>query len=93
MPESQRITVTLAELATNIRIWLVVFGQRRPAVLRDLWTRRGEEYDRAKIEHARTELANHLAGRILYGSHELTREAMGNEGRGEEYHPGGKAGQ
>jgi len=73
MTESRHI-VDLPELETNLRIWLSVLSQRRASVLRDLWTRRGEDYDATRIEHARHELARYLAGKILY-SHELTRAA------------------
>lgn len=75
MPDSPRVTVSIAELATNLRIWLVVLGQRRPDVLRNLWTRRGEDHDREKIERARYDLSSHLAEKILY-SQELTRPAL-----------------
>ena len=71
MAESRHI-VDVPELETNLRIWLSVLSQRRASVLRDLWTRRGEEYDAHKIEHARHELARYMAEKILY-SHELTR--------------------
>ena len=71
MVESRHL-VDVPELEMNLRIWLSVLSQRRAAVLRDLWTRRGEEYDAHKIEHARHELARYLADKILY-SHELTR--------------------
>jgi hypothetical protein len=74
MSESRHI-VDVPELATNLRIWLSVLSQRRASLLRDLWTRRGEDYDATKIEHARHELARYLAEKILYGSHELTRTA------------------
>ena len=73
MPESRHI-VEVPELAQNLRIWLSVLSQRRASLLRDLWTRRGEDYDATKIEHARHELARYLAEKILY-SHELTRAA------------------
>lgn len=89
MPDSPRVAVTVDELARNIRIWLAVLGQRRPSLLRDLWTRRGEDHDGPKIEHARHEFARHLADRILNGSHELTRDAVAHEARGDEYAPGG----
>jgi hypothetical protein len=74
MPES-RITVEVPELEKNLLIWFSVLAQRRPSLLRDLWTRRGEEYDATKIEHARHELASYLAAKILY-AHELTRAAV-----------------
>jgi 6-phosphogluconolactonase/glucosamine-6-phosphate isomerase/deaminase len=90
MPES-RISIGVAELAQNIAIWLKVLGQRRAAVVRDIWTRRGEEYDAARIEHARHALARYLAEKILY-AHELTRSARGQELDPEEYRPNGRAG-
>lgn len=86
MPESPRIPVSRAELATNIRIWLAVLGQRRPSILRDLWTRRGEDYDGPKIERARRDLADHLAGKILYAA-ELTRAAQSQDAFGAEIIP------
>lgn len=86
MPESPRVTVSIAELATNLRIWLVVLGQRRPDMLRNLWTRRGEDYDREKIERARHDLSTHLAEKILY-SHELTRPALSEDDPGLEIIP------
>ena len=75
MPES-RVTVEIPELERNLLIWLSVLSQRRASVLRDLWTRRGEDYDKARIEHARHELARFLAEKILYGGHRLTRNAV-----------------
>jgi hypothetical protein len=38
------------------------FRSGKPSLLRDLWTRRGEEHDAARIGHARRELAR----KILY---------------------------
>lgn len=75
MPES-RVIVEVPELEKNLRIWFSVLAQRQPSLLRDLWTRRGEDLDREKIEHARQELARFLAEKILYGSHQLTRAAV-----------------
>ena len=68
-----RHTVDVSELETNLRIWFAVLSQRRASLLRDLWTRRGEEYDATRIDHARHELARYLAEKILHGGHELTR--------------------
>lgn len=68
------IVIDQAELETNLRIYLALLNQRRPAVLRDLWTRRGEEYDRARIEHARSEFASFVAERICR-SYQLSRPA------------------
>lgn len=73
MPDSLHI-VDVPELEKMLRIWFSVLSQRRASLLRDLWTRRGEEYDATRIEHARHELARYLAEKILY-SHELTRAA------------------
>lgn len=66
--------VELPELERAIRIWLTLLYQRRPAVIRDLWTRRGEEHDGQKIEHARREFARFIAEKMLY-SHHVTRAA------------------
>jgi hypothetical protein len=71
MPESRHI-VDLAEIEKNIVIWLAVPSQRRPSLVRDLWTRRGEDHDATRIGHARHELARYLAGKIDY-VYELTR--------------------
>ena len=73
MTDSRHI-IDIPELERNLRIWLSVISQRRASVLRDLWTRRGEDYDATRIEHARHELARYLAEKLLY-SHELTRPA------------------
>jgi hypothetical protein len=86
MPESPRVLVTAAELASNIRFWIAVLGQRRPSILRDLWTRRGEEYDGPRIERARRDLAEHLAEKILYAA-ELTRAAQCQDAFGAEIIP------
>ena len=74
MPESH-IEVEIAELEKNIAIWLAVLSQRRPSLVRDLWTRRGEDHDATRIGHARHELACHLAEKILY-VYALTRPAV-----------------
>ena len=79
MPES-RVTVEMPELEKNLLIWFTLLAQRRPSLLRDLWTRRGEDFDPAKIEHARHELARFLAEKILNGGHRLTRDAVALDG-------------
>jgi hypothetical protein len=71
MSDSRHV-VDVPELEKLLRIWFSVLTQRRASLLRDLWTRRGEEYDARKIDHARHELARYLAEKILC-SHELTR--------------------
>jgi hypothetical protein len=75
MPES-RIIIDREELEKNLRIYLNVLGQKHPHVVRDLWTRRGEEYDRNKIERAREQFAA-FVGERLYRAYEMTRP-MGN---------------
>jgi len=90
MPES-RTKVSVAELTTNISIWLAVAAQRQAWMLRDLWTRRGEEYDADKIRHARSELSRHLAERVLNGDHELTRPTQAQELWDGSYIPAGRA--
>jgi hypothetical protein len=57
----KRIDVTTEALTRTLIIWLTAAGQRRPSLLRDLWTRRGEEHDAQRIQHARHELARFLA--------------------------------
>jgi hypothetical protein len=56
-----RIDIQTDELTKTLNIWLSIVGQRRPSLLRDLWTRRGEDYDAQRIQHARHELARFLA--------------------------------
>lgn len=68
------IRVTPAELALTLRIWLTVIGQRRPDILRNLWTRRGEDYDREKIEFARTELARTIVENLERAHWQVMRE-------------------
>ncbi|WP_129791074.1 hypothetical protein [Sphingosinicella sp. CPCC 101087] len=74
-----RITVSVDELSKSIAIWLTVVGQRRPGLLRDLWTRTGEARDQVKREHARHELARYLAEKLAMSGHEVTRQATGND--------------
>lgn len=69
-----KIRVSTDELAKTFRIWLTVVGQRRPSLLRDLWTRRGEDHDRDKIQHARHELARTLAENLERSRWEVVRE-------------------
>jgi len=71
MSES-RIIIERAELEKNLRIYVNVLGQKHPHVIRDLWTRRGEEYDSAKIERAREQFAA-FVGERLYRAYEMTR--------------------
>ena len=78
MPDS-RIEVSVADLAKLLTIWLTVIGQRRPALIRDLWTRRGEQRDEAKRGHARQELARYLAEQIRMSGHEVTRRATAGD--------------
>lgn len=68
------IRVTPAELALTLCIWLTVIGQRRPDILRNLWTRRGEDYDREKIEFARTELARTIVENLERAHWQVMRE-------------------
>ena len=70
MSDSRHV-VDVPELEKLLRIWFSVLAQRRASLLRDLWTRRGEEYD-GRNNNARHELARYLAEKILC-SHELTR--------------------
>jgi hypothetical protein len=72
MAES-RITVSTADLTKTFNIWLTVIRQRRPSLLRDLWTRRGEEHDGEKIRSAQVELARELAERLKTAKWEVSR--------------------
>lgn len=74
-----RVKVTSAELAQTFRIWLKVIAQRRASFLRDLWTRRGEEYDRDRIDAARTELARELSENLARAGWEVTRRPTDQE--------------
>ena len=85
------IPVQTAELARTFRIWLTVLAQRRPALLRDLWTRRGEDADRLKLDHARSELARELAERLAVNKWEVTREPTPQEQLGGEPLRAGRA--
>jgi len=78
MPES-RITVTTEELAKSLAIWLSVVGQRRAALIRDLWTRKDERSDQANRDHARHELARYLAEQLRISGHEVTRCATASD--------------
>ena len=69
-----RIRVSREELATTLYVWLAVAGIKQPWLIRDLWTRRGEQKDKDKQERARRALAEHLAGKFDEARHEVTRE-------------------
>jgi hypothetical protein len=69
-----KIRVSTAELAKVFVIWLIVIGQRRADILRDLWTRRGDEHDAAKIMRARGELARELSERLALANWDVMRE-------------------
>src|SRR5688500_5340909 len=74
-----RISIATEELAKAMGIWLTVVGQRRPALVRDLWTRRDEPADQAKREHARHELARYLAEQMRLSGYEVTRPATASD--------------
>ena len=67
------IPVSPADLAKTLRIWLTIIGQRRPDILRNIWTRRGEEYDGEKIEFARTELVRTLVENLERAKWQVVR--------------------
>ena len=73
MAES-RITVSTADLIKTFNIWLSVIRQRRPDMIRDLWTRRGEDYDGPKIRAAQHELARELAERLHTATWQVSRQ-------------------
>ena len=74
-----QIRIPTDELAKTFRIWLTVIAQRRPSLLRELWTRRGEDYDADKVRHARAELAQALAENLERAKWEVTREETMHE--------------
>lgn len=73
MAES-RVIVSTADLIKTFNIWLSVIRQRRPDMIRDLWTRRGEDYDGEKIRTAQRELARELAERLHTAKWQVSRE-------------------
>jgi hypothetical protein len=79
MSDSRRISIATTELAKTLAIWLSVVGQRRPALLRDLWTRRDERADQSKREQARHELAHYLAEQMRLSGYEVTRRATASD--------------
>ena len=54
-------------------------GQRQPSLLRDLWSRRGDEYDRDKLERTRREFARVLTQRFLTAKWGVMREEQDTE--------------
>jgi hypothetical protein len=68
------IRLTPADAMKTFQIWLSITRQRQPNLLRDLWTRRGEAFDRVKEEAALRELARLLAQRIETAKFELYRQ-------------------
>ena len=69
-----QIRVEPRELEQAIHIWLKIIGQRQPSLLRDLWSRRGDEYDSDKLERTRAEFARTLAQRFLTAKWDVLRE-------------------
>jgi hypothetical protein len=69
-----RVDLTTDELATTLNIWLTIVGQRRPSLLRDLWTRKGEDHNAQRIHGARRELARFLAERMAVSGWAVTRQ-------------------
>jgi hypothetical protein len=70
----KRIDIPTDELTKTLNIWLAIVGQRRPSLLRDLWTRKGEEHDAQRIQHARHELARFLADKFKVSGWVVTRK-------------------
>lgn len=68
------IRVDPDQLELSFRLWLKIIGQRQPSLLRDLWTRRGDEYDLDKLERTRRELARVLTQRFLTAGWEVIRQ-------------------
>jgi hypothetical protein len=67
------IRVEAAELEKALRIWLTIMAQRQPSLIRDLWTRRGDEYDAEKINRTRREFARVLTQRFLTANWDIMR--------------------
>lgn len=67
------IRVTPAELEQTLRLWLRIIGQRQPNLLRDIWSRRGDEYDATKIERAKRKFARVLTQRFLTAGWDVMR--------------------
>lgn len=68
------IRVTPEELEQAFQLWLIIMGQRQPSLLRDLWTRKGDEYDAPKLERTRREFARVLTQRFLTAGWEVMRD-------------------
>jgi hypothetical protein len=68
-----KIRVPTDELAKSFRIWLNVIAQRQPSILRDLWTRKGEQKDSEKIAFARDRLAKTLADNLALARWQVMR--------------------
>jgi len=68
------IRLTPAEAMQTFQIWLSITRQRQPHLIRDLWARRGEAFNREKEEAAMRELARLLAQRIETANFELYRQ-------------------
>mgnify|MGYP003578421915 CR=1 FL=1 len=71
--DEPRIVDSTDDLTKTINIWLWVVSQRRPSLIRDLWTRKGEQHDSEKQRHARHELARYIAEKLATARHEVTR--------------------
>ena len=67
------IRVEPPELEAAIFIWLKIIGQRQPHLIRDLWTRRGDDYDAGKIEKTKREFARVLTQRFLTANWDVMR--------------------
>jgi len=73
------IRISPAELMQALQIWIAIIGQRQPSLLRDLWTRRGEDHDSRKIDAARRELGRALAQRFETANWEVMREETNHD--------------
>jgi len=67
------IRVEKEQLEQTFRLWLTIIGQRQPSLLRELWSRRGDEYDHEKLERTRQEFARVLT-RFVTAGWEIMRE-------------------
>ena len=72
-----RIIIARADLETSLTVWLATAGIDRPAVIRDMWTRKDEQRDQVRRDAARRGLAAYLAEHIVMAKWEVTRPWVG----------------
>ena len=75
----EMIRIEPPELEKALLIWIGIMGQRQPSLLRDLWSRRGDEYDRDKLDRTRREFARVLTQCFLTAKWNVLREELDQE--------------